>query len=123
MSITIVFLSIVFLVFLVAYLKVNPFLALLATSIIGGLFLGIPADKIASSVSKGIGDMMGSLVVVIVCGAMLGKLVAESGAAQQIASRLMKLFGEKNIKWALVLRASSSAFHSFITWVLYWLFH
>jgi len=38
-----------------------------------------------------------------VCGAMLGKLAAESGAAQQIASSLMKLFGPKYIQWALMI--------------------
>jgi Gnt-I system high-affinity gluconate transporter len=40
---------------------------------------------------------------VIVCGAMIGKLVAESGAAQKISDVLLKTFGEKNITWALVL--------------------
>lgn len=47
--------------------------------------------------------MFGSLAIIIVAGAMLGKLVAESGAAQKIASSLMKIFGEKNIHWALVI--------------------
>jgi Gnt-I system high-affinity gluconate transporter len=36
-------------------------------------------------------------------GAMLGKLVADSGAAQRITSKLIGLFGLKNIQWALVL--------------------
>jgi Gnt-I system high-affinity gluconate transporter len=35
-------------------------------------------------------------------GAMLGKIVAESGAAQRIASVMMNIFGEKNIHWGLV---------------------
>ena len=39
----------------------------------------------------------------VVAGAMLGKLAAESGAAQRIASGLMKLFGEGYIQWALLL--------------------
>src|SRR5690606_6839486 len=50
----------------------------------------------------GIGDMLGSLVIVIVAGAMLGKLVAESGGAQRIATGMMSLFGERYIQWALV---------------------
>ena len=36
-------------------------------------------------------------------GAMLGKLVADSGAAQRITSKLIDKFGNKNIQWALVL--------------------
>jgi Gnt-I system high-affinity gluconate transporter len=46
--------------------------------------------------------MLGSLVIVIALGAMLGKIVAESGAAQRIASVMMGIFGEKNIHWGLV---------------------
>src|SRR6185369_10808774 len=46
---------------------------------------------------------LGSLVVIIVAGAMLGKLVAESGAAQKISGSLMKVFGQKYIQWALMI--------------------
>jgi Gnt-I system high-affinity gluconate transporter len=46
---------------------------------------------------------LGSLVIIIVLGAMLGKLVAESGAAQRIASVMMNAFGTKYIQWALML--------------------
>ena len=42
-------------------------------------------------------------MVVIVLGAWLGKLVAESGAAERITSALVKAFGQKNINWALML--------------------
>jgi Gnt-I system high-affinity gluconate transporter len=103
MSILIVFFCIAILVLLITYFKVNAFLAFLIISITAGLLLGIDVDKIAVSVQKGIGDMLGSLVIVIVCGAMLGKLVADSGAAQRIASGMMSLFGERYIQWALVL--------------------
>jgi Gnt-I system high-affinity gluconate transporter len=47
--------------------------------------------------------MLGSLVIIIVSGAMLGKLVAESGAAQRIASGMMYLFGARYIHWALMI--------------------
>src|SRR5690606_16039640 len=36
-------------------------------------------------------------------GAMLGKLVADSGGAQRIAERLIQSFGKKNIQWATML--------------------
>jgi Gnt-I system high-affinity gluconate transporter len=49
------------------------------------------------------GTLLGDLVIVIVTGAMLGKLVAESGAAQRIAGFLMGMFGEKYITWAMAL--------------------
>ena len=102
MSILIVLLCIALLVLLITYFKINAFLAFLVVSIIAGLSLGIPIDKITRSVQLGIGDMLGSIVVIIVSGAMLGKLVAESGAAQRIASGMMYLFGERYIQWALM---------------------
>jgi Gnt-I system high-affinity gluconate transporter len=52
---------------------------------------------------KGIGDMLGSLAVVIITGSMLGKLVADTGAAQRIASGMMRIFGERYLQYALVI--------------------
>jgi Gnt-I system high-affinity gluconate transporter len=103
MTLLIILICIVFLVLLITWAKINAFLAFLIVSIVTGLLLGIPLNKITHSVEKGIGDTLGSLVIIIVIGAMLGKLVADSGAAQKITSVLMKLFGEKNIQWALML--------------------
>jgi Gnt-I system high-affinity gluconate transporter len=91
------------LVLLITWGKVNAFLAFLVVSIITGLLLGIPFQSITASVYKGIGDTLGPLAIVIVLGAMLGKLVAESGAAQQIATVMMNAFGEKYIQWALMV--------------------
>jgi Gnt-I system high-affinity gluconate transporter len=103
MSILIVLACIALLVLLITYFKINPFLAFLIISILAGFLLGIDIGKITGSVQKGIADMLGSLVIVIVSGAMLGKLVAESGAAQRIASGMMYLFGERYIHWALMI--------------------
>lgn len=103
MILLVVFFCIVLLILLISWGKINPFLAFLVVSILAGLLLGIPVNKIATSVEKGIGDTLSSLLTIIVLGAMLGKLVAESGAAQKIASVLMRSFGTKNIQLALVI--------------------
>ncbi|GGZ28307.1 gluconate transporter [Echinicola pacifica] len=73
------------------------------TSIFAGLVLGIPAEQVVGSVETGMGKLMGDLLIIITTGAMLGKLVAESGAAQRIADFLMRLFGAKYIHWAMML--------------------
>src|SRR4051812_48694346 len=96
---------IVLLILLVSWAKINPFLAFLIVSIAAGLCLGIPLNKITASVQKGLGDTLGSLVVIICLGAMLGKLVATSGAAQKIAGVLANAFGIKYIQLALVAAA------------------
>jgi Gnt-I system high-affinity gluconate transporter len=103
MTILLVLLSIAILVLLIVWAKLNPFLAFLIASITAGFLLGLPADQIAGSVQKGMGNLLGDLVIVIVMGAMLGKLVAESGGAQRIANTLMNIFGEKYITWAMAL--------------------
>jgi len=96
---------IVLLVVLITQIKVSPFLAFLAVSIVAGLLLGMEVGTIFTSIRKGIGQLLGSLLIVIVSGAMLGKLVAESGAAQQITSGMMKLFGVSRLQWALAVTA------------------
>jgi Gnt-I system high-affinity gluconate transporter len=103
MHLFIVLLGILLLVALISWGKINAFLAFLVVSIVTGLLLGIPFGSIAGSVYKGIGETLGQLAIVIVLGAMLGKIVAESGAAQRIATYMMTVFGEKYIQWALMV--------------------
>ena len=103
MTLIIVLFSILLLVLLITWAKFNPFLAFLIVSIVAGLLLGIPLSTITKSVEKGIGATLGSLIIIISLGAMLGKLVAESGAAQRITEFLMKVFGMRYITWALMI--------------------
>lgn len=103
MTFFIIAICIVLLVLLITWGKCNAFLAFLIVSLLAGWMLGIPVTKIAGAVEKGMGDTLGALTAVIMMGAMLGKLVAESGAAQQIASSLMRVFGAKYIQWALMI--------------------
>ena len=103
MSIAIVLICIVVLILLITWGKLNAFLAFLAVSVLAGLLLQLPAQKIMAAVQHGMGDTLGSLVSIICLGAMLGKLVAESGAAQKIAAVLMKAFGVRYMQWALMI--------------------
>jgi Gnt-I system high-affinity gluconate transporter len=103
MTLLIIFLCLVGLVLMISWLKFNPFLAFLIAAIAAGLLLGLPVKTLTKSVEKGIGDTLGSIVIIIAIGAMMGKLVAESGAAQKIASVMMNAFGIKYIQWALLI--------------------
>jgi Gnt-I system high-affinity gluconate transporter len=91
------------LVMLITWAKINPFLAFLAVSTLAALLLGMPIKNITSSVNTGIGNTLGSLVIVIVLGAMLGKLVADSGAAQRITLVMQRFFGTRHLVWAMTL--------------------
>ncbi len=103
MQLAIVAVAIVALVLLVAWAKVHPFLAFVIVSAAAGLALGVPAEKIPGMVRKGIGDVFGALGIVIVAGAMLGRLVVESGAAARIAAALVAAFGVRRMGWAMAL--------------------
>ena len=103
MPLAIVAIAIITLVALVVWAKVHPFLAFVLVSAGAAFALGMPAGDIAGAVRKGVGDILGSLTIVIVTGAMLGKLVVESGAAQRIASVLVKAFGERRMAWAMAV--------------------
>lgn len=103
MAFVIVACCIALLIILLTWGKLNAFLAFLVVSIIAGIWLGIPVEKIPAALQKGIGDTVGSLMMILTLGAMLGKLVAESGAAKQIAATLMQTFGPGYVQWALLI--------------------
>lgn len=103
MALFIVLLSILLLVLLVAGFRLNTFIAFLVVCLFMGLALKMDINTITQSITTGIGKTLGGLVTIIVFGSMLGKLVAESGAAQRIANGLMHLFGRKYIQWSLML--------------------
>ncbi len=95
--------GIVLLVLLIAWARFNAFLAFLIVSLLIGILGGLTTSAVVTSIQKGIGDLLGSLVIIIGLGAMLGKIVADSGAALRISSGLINAFGRKYIVWALVL--------------------
>ena len=105
MTILLLLFAVVFLVLLITVVKLHPFISFLIVCIITGLVKGMAITALMSSIQKGIGDVVGSLMIILCVGAMLGKLIADSGAANKIATGLIQLFGTKYIQWALVLTA------------------
>jgi Gnt-I system high-affinity gluconate transporter len=95
--------SIVLLILLITWGKLHPFLAFLITATVAGYLLGVPLANVPAVLEKGIGNMLGGLVGIVCLGGMFGKLIADSGAAQQIARALIGLFGAKHLTWALML--------------------
>ena len=96
-------LSVGLLTLLIAWGKVQPLLAFVVAALAAALLLGMPLDSIPKSIDKGIGDLLGSLIVIVCLGAVFGKLIADSGAAQRIASYLISVFGSARMPVALTL--------------------
>ncbi|MEO9478416.1 MAG: gluconate:H+ symporter [Maribacter dokdonensis] len=103
MPLFIVILGILLLFILIAKFKLNAFITFIIVSLFVGIAEGMEPISVVDSIQKGIGNILGFLVIILGLGAMLGKLVADSGAAQRITTHLVEKFGKKNIQWAVVL--------------------
>ncbi len=105
MNLIILFAAVAVLLTLMLWLKLNAFLALILTALGAGVALGMPVEVVVKSIEKGVGGTLGQLALVIGFGAMLGEILAQSGAIQQISTRLIQFFGEKYIQWAILMSA------------------
>ena len=103
MPLAIVFVGILFLFLLITLFKFNGFISFILVAIGIGIAQGMQLNYIVDSIENGIGNTLGFLVMILGFGAMLGKLVAESGAAQQITNGLIKIFGVNYTKVAVML--------------------
>ncbi|WP_291966523.1 gluconate:H+ symporter [Maribacter sp.] len=103
MPLLIVIIGILLLFVLIAKFKLNAFITFIIVSLFVGIAEGMEPISVVDSIQKGIGNILGFLVIILGLGAMLGKLVADSGAAQRITTKLVEKFGKKNIQWAVVL--------------------
>ena len=92
MPILVISIGILFLFVLIMVLRLNAFLSFILVSLGVGIAQGMEFSTIVGSIEKGMGDTLGFLIMILGLGAMLGKLVAESGAAQRITSSLINLF-------------------------------
>jgi GntP family gluconate:H+ symporter len=88
---------------LITWLKVNPFVALTIGSIAVGLATGLEPAKAVTSYTTGFGSTMGSVGVLIGLGAIFGKLLADSGGADQIVDTLVGRSNPKTLPWTMAL--------------------
>ena len=95
--------AVVILILLVARFHWNAFLALIVASLVVGLGSGMELPGIAKSFQEGVGRVLGDIGMIVGLGAVLGKLLAESGGAQVIADTLARALGERRLPWAVML--------------------
>lgn len=103
MPLIIISVGILSLFLLIIVFRLNAFIAFIIVSIGIGIGQGMELNSIVISIENGIGNTLGFLVIILGLGAMVGKLVAESGAAQKITNGLINLFGIKNTRTAVML--------------------
>ncbi|MDB6155590.1 MAG: permease DsdX [Chthoniobacteraceae bacterium] len=96
--------AIIGLIVLIARFKCNAVVALMLATLVVGI-PSMPLDSVAKSFQTGVGATLGGLAMIIGLGTILGKLLAESGAAEVIANAMVRLFGEKRIDYAVMVVA------------------
>jgi GntP family gluconate:H+ symporter len=97
--------GVVVIVVLITQLKVHPFLALALGSGVLGAVAGMSLEKMIASFSNGLGMVVASVGVLIALGSMLGKLLAESGGADQIVDTIIAKSSVRTLPWAMTLIA------------------
>ena len=97
--------AVIALIVLIARFKLHPFVALVAVSLGMGVAAGMPLVAAVTSFQDGVGNALGFIAIVVGLGTMLGKMMAESGAATRIATTLIDLFGERRVHWAIMVVA------------------
>ncbi|MBD8494179.1 GntP family permease [Pseudomonas syringae] len=97
--------TIVGLVILITKFKVHPFVALTLAAGFLGLTSGMPVEKVMKAFQDGFGGVLGFVGIILGLGTMLGKLMADSGGADQIAQTLIRIFGKQKVHWAMMFSA------------------
>jgi len=97
--------AVIALILLIAKFKVHPFVALVSVSLAMGAAAGMPLTNTVKAFQDGVGTTLGFIAVVVGLGTMLGKMMAESGAATRIATTLIGRFGEERVHWAIMIVA------------------
>jgi len=90
----------------IAKWKVHPVTSILVVSIILGIAIGVPWEKIEGTINRGIADTLRSIAMVIVLGCIMGKILEETGAAVRITKATLSLFGPKHAIWAIALASA-----------------
>ncbi|HEX2309367.1 MAG TPA: gluconate:H+ symporter [Vicinamibacterales bacterium] len=97
--------AVVALILLIAWARLNAFVALTVTSLVVGAVSGMPLGTVVRAFQEGVGSTLGFIAVVIGLGTMVGKMLAESGGADVVADRLIRLFGVRHVHWTIALVA------------------
>jgi GntP family gluconate:H+ symporter len=97
--------GLVAIILFISALKLSPFLSILLGTFIAGLGAGLPLDAVASAFSKGADGILGDAGMIIALGAMLGALMADTGAADRIVTVLLTFAKGRALPWMMAVVA------------------
>ena len=95
--------AITLLLFMILKTRIQAFPALIISALITGSLGGMPGEFMIATISKGFGNTLGNIGIVIGFGVMMGSVLQLSGAAQKMAQVFIKLLGKGREALALVI--------------------
>jgi GntP family gluconate:H+ symporter len=93
-------------VLLITLAKLHPFLSLMLGSAVLGAIATMPPADIVKSFITGFGNTTGSVGVLIALGAMIGKMLEDSGGANKIVSTMISRVGRNGLPWMMAAIAA-----------------
>jgi GntP family gluconate:H+ symporter len=90
---------------LIVWLKMHPFLALVLGSGVLAVVAGIGLTDTFTSFSTGLGTTVAGVGVLIALGAIIGKLLIDSGGADRIVDTILDRTPARRLPWAMALIA------------------
>jgi GntP family gluconate:H+ symporter len=95
--------GIALIIVLITFAKLNPFLSLTIGSVVVGGLAGLGLDKTTASFGTGVGSTVASVGTLIALGAIFGKLLADSGGADQLVNTIVGKSSDRTLPWAMAL--------------------
>ncbi|GAA0520743.1 gluconate:H+ symporter [Saccharopolyspora thermophila] len=93
-------------VVLISWAKLHPFLSLALGAATLGVVAGMPFGDLVETFTKGLGKTVGDVGLLVALGAMLGKLLTDTGGAGQIVETVLRRTTRRTLPWAMVFIAA-----------------
>lgn len=95
--------AILAIVVLIVRFRVNPVISLVVGSLYLGLVSKLGLDKTVETITKGFGDIMAEVGLLIAFGVLMGSILQELGAIERLVKHLLQLFGPKRLPYSMAL--------------------
>ncbi|CCH33288.1 gluconate:H+ symporter [Actinosynnema sp. NPDC047251] len=95
--------GIALLVLLITRFKLHPFLGLTISSLVVAAIAGLSMDTAVASFAKGFGDTAAGVGTLIALGAMIGKLLADTGGADTLVDTIIGRSSTRSLPWAMAV--------------------
>lgn len=95
--------SITFLLIAIIKFEIHPFFVLVLAALSYGLITGMDFPLILQSINEGFGGLLGNVGLIIIFGVAIGTILEKSGGALVIATKVLKIIGEKSVHLAMMI--------------------